>query len=69
MTQELLNEAFSAKVTQQKPSKHHKESYGTPFQCKNEVGSRFVITDTQTDGQNEYRNPTAHAPRVKYWLP
>ena len=23
-----------------------------------------VVTDRQTDTQNDYRNPTAHAPRV-----
>ena len=41
MAPELLNKAFSAKATRQKPWKHRKEPYDTLFRCTNKVCSRF----------------------------
>ena len=64
---ELENKAFSAKSTQYMALKRHKESYNTSLRLANEVYSSYRVnrqTDGQTDTQNDYRNPTAHAPRV-----
>ena len=68
MTPKLANEAFSAKSTQIIRLERHKEP-GLQHR-KMDLQTRYVaasvITDKQTDTQNDYRNRTAHAPRVNY---
>ena len=66
MSPELENKAFSAKSTQYMALKRHKESYNTELETHKRSMYQLQLTDRQTDTQNDYRNPMAHAPRVNY---
>ena len=67
MTPKLANKAFSAKSTQIIRLECHKEPCNTEkMDSQTRYVAASVITDRQTDTQNDYRNPTAHAPRVNH---
>ena len=61
MTPKLVNEAFSAKSTRIMRLERHKEPYNTKNWTRK---TRYVAASVVTDRQNDYCNPTAHAPRV-----
>ena len=54
------NKAFSEKFTKITPLERHKQ----PLDLQARYVAVRVVTDRQTDTQNDCHNPVAHAPRV-----